>query len=38
MEVNNEYIRSILRFFFHEGENASQAVEIVNRIYDFAPL
>ncbi|GFU26314.1 histone-lysine N-methyltransferase SETMAR [Trichonephila clavipes] len=33
MEVNEEKIRYILQFFFDNGENASQAAEIVNRVY-----
>ncbi|GFV75282.1 histone-lysine N-methyltransferase SETMAR [Trichonephila clavipes] len=33
MEVNKEKILYILQFFFDKGENASQAVEIVNGIY-----
>ncbi|CAK9816710.1 Histone-lysine N-methyltransferase SETMAR [Anthophora quadrimaculata] len=34
MEVNKEKIRYILQFFFDKGENASQAAEIVNGVYD----
>ncbi|GFU70147.1 histone-lysine N-methyltransferase SETMAR [Trichonephila clavipes] len=33
MEINKENIRYILQFFFDKGENASQAVEIVNGVY-----
>ncbi|GFX77871.1 histone-lysine N-methyltransferase SETMAR [Trichonephila clavipes] len=32
-EVNKENIRYILHFFFDNGENASQATEIVNGVY-----
>ncbi|GFW11996.1 histone-lysine N-methyltransferase SETMAR [Trichonephila clavipes] len=38
MEVNKEKIRYILQFFFHKGENASQAVEIVNGVYGAATV
>ncbi|XP_076757694.1 histone-lysine N-methyltransferase SETMAR-like [Xylocopa sonorina] len=33
MEVNKEKIRFILQFFFDNGENASQAAEIMNGVY-----
>ncbi|EFN83611.1 Histone-lysine N-methyltransferase SETMAR, partial [Harpegnathos saltator] len=34
MYVNKEKIRYILQFCFDKGENASQAAEIVNGVYD----
>ncbi|GFV33910.1 histone-lysine N-methyltransferase SETMAR [Trichonephila clavipes] len=32
-EVNKEEIRLFLKFFFNNGENASQVAEIVNCVY-----